>query len=200
MYIISYKKNDVITGKEKEYFFPACYTLAVRNDKNDAISYPCTEENGHHIYDETEKMYKVYSFESEYDVRMKCAYFPDAKRANDYTKYLSEHNIDYSVIEPNYSKPDAKAHYIYVLANPYIKNVLYVNTTNKDAWIEAEDLYSSTGVPSPYFVVAIKKVKDYNHAAFYLENVLSPYRIIPQKSFYEISLNEINNIINSYKD
>ena len=200
MYIISYKKKDVVTGDEIEYFVPACYTLAYRSDKNEAISYPYTKENGYYINNETEKMYKIYSFECEYDVKMKCAYFRDSKGANDYIKKLSEHNVDYSVIEPNYSKPDIKAHYIYVLANPYIKNAIYVNTTNKDAWIEAEDLYNSTGVPSPYFVVAIKKVKDYNNAIFYLENILSPFRINPQKSFYGISLREISNIINNYKD
>lgn len=198
MYIISHKEIDVMTGEKFNYVIPAQYSLTIRPHRSKEV-WCYTEKDGFLIDDKIEKMYKVYSFEKEANANLKCVYFDSEKEMQKYIDDLSSRDIDYSAMKPNYLRESKEMHCIYVLANPLIMGALYISATNMNVWIQATDLYNTTGVPSPFVVVAIKEVNDYNEAALYLENALVSFKINPKKYFYNISLKEANKFIEEYK-
>lgn len=200
MYTISHTEQDISSGQFFQLIVPSRPTLAFKPYREHHVSYPYTISNGFSINNSSEKMYKVYSLDKNDDVKIKRKYFSDKVNLQKYTKYLTDNKIEYSIEQPNKQNLGGETSYIYILANPFIENVLYINVTSIDVWIEANDLSDDTGVPSPFIVIFKRRIKNYDDAVFYLEYNLNPFRIDPRKNFFDISLAEVQNIISMYEE
>ena len=200
MYIILRNEFDFSTGQIYKLIVPSRATLAFKPYREHQVSYPYTNSNDFCVNNNSEKMYKVYSLDNSADVKIKRTYFSDEVKLQKYTKCLTENKIEYSIEHPNTQNLDGEKSYIYILANPFIENVLYINVTSIDVWVEANDLSDDTGVPSPFIVIFKRRIKNYDDAVFYLKYNLNPFRIDSRKNFFDISLAEAKNIISMYEE
>lgn len=92
--------------------------------------------------------------------------------------------------------------YVYVLMNPSMENLVKIGKTNRDPIKRAEELSSTTGVPTPFVVVYDNYFENCSDAESFVHTLLESrgYRISKHREFFEVPLKEAIDAVISAKE
>lgn len=98
--------------------------------------------------------------------------------------YLKHHYPNISLSETEGSG------YIYLLTNPSMEGLVKIGKTNRNPRERAQELGSTTGVPTPFTLVFDVEVNDCAKAEEYAHAQLEQYRVSNRREFFEVPVNK----------